>query len=518
MSLAWVKEINYLFYETLESPDFEKYSIYLRHFFVEEQTGKEHGLMYYYLQSLNYSFFYGDLNNFNFNIHKSIQNVNFYIFLFGLMGYYLLLRFFKFSKETIITTFIFVNFFPPSIAMRLVLKPEILAFALLPWVVYLVEKFKQDNNIVFLYFSIPLIVSSATLKGNILVIFGVYFLITYGGVLFKLSLKNAFLLVVTTLLSFSLLTFENNSANGKSILDIQSGSAIEENYDYKAPTSVIYNLDLYELVSNPNKHNHADSFIGITLLETTGDYFDLYWDNDSTNYFKNRRDVINTIQSNEIKPPKIDFENFSLSVYKQRNSDRYSRNSLGLLVSIFIYFHLIKSVLLDEKYRKFLIIAFIAMGVLLFHSITGIPKNNFDPLVGDTFKPLYYSFALLFSIIFLIATKIREQALHFWQILIYCLIIVFILGFPKYYDYDVQVSLAQKVESSIYCNVEKNIYLQKSDFEDISCINEGQLSADVEKNEIYKSEIQHKPFNLLFILLNFSISFYLLLRRIFSKI
>ena len=517
MSLAWVKEINYLFYETLESPDFEKYSIYLQHFFVEEQTGKEHGLMYYYLQSLNYSFFYGDLNNFNFNIHKSIQNVNFYFFLFGLMGYYLLLRFFKFSKETIIITFIFVNFFPPSIAMRLVLKPEILAFALLPWVVYLVEKFKQDNNIVFLYFAIPLIVSSITLKGNILVIFGVYFLITYGGVLFKLSLKNAFLLVVTTLLSFSLLTFENNSANGKSILDIQSGSAIEENYDYKASPSVIYNLDLYEIVSNPNKHNHADSFIGITLLETTGDYFDLYWDNDSSNYFKNRRNVINTIQSNEIKPPEVDFENFSLSVYKQRNSDRYSRNSLGLLVSIFIYFHLIKSVLLDKKYRKFLIFAFIAMGVLLFHSITGIPKNNFDPLVGDTFKPLYYSFALLFSIIFLIATKIRQQALHFWQILIYCLIIVFILGFPKYYDYEVQVSLAQKVESSIYCNIEKNIYLQQSDFEDISCINEGQISADIEKNEIYESEIQHKPFNLFFILLNFLISFYLLLRRSFSR-
>jgi hypothetical protein len=517
MSLAWVKEINYLFYETLESPDFEKYSIYIQHFFIEEQTGKEHGLMYYYLQSLNYSFFYGDLNNFNFNIHKSIQNVNFYIFLFGLMGYYLLMRFFKFSKETILTTFIFVNFFPPSIAMRLVLKPEILAFALLPWVIYLVEKFKQENNIKFLYFAIPLIISSVTLKGNILVIFSVYFLITYGGVLLKLSLKNAFLLVVTTLLSFLLLTIENNSANGKSILDIQSGSAIEENYDYKASPSVIYNLDLYELVSNPNKHNHADSFIGITLLETTGDYFDLYWDNDSTNYFKNRKDVINTIQSNEIKPPKIDIENLSLNIYKQRNSDRNSRNSLGLLVSIFIYFHLIKSVVLDKKYRKFLIITFIAMGVLLFHSITGIPKNNFDPLVGDTFKPLYYSFALIFSITFLIATKIREKVLHFWQILVYCFMIVFILGFPKYYDYDVQVGLAQKIENSIYCNVEKNIYLQQSSFEEISCMNKSQLFDDIEKDEIYKSEIQHKPINLLFIFLNFSVSFYLLLRKNFSR-
>ena len=69
----------------------------------------------------------------------------------------------------------------------------------------------------------------------------------------------------------------------------------------KPPKSIIYNIDLYELVSNPNKHNHADSFIGITLLETTGDYFDLYWDNDSTNYFKNRRDSLKHIQSERNK-------------------------------------------------------------------------------------------------------------------------------------------------------------------------------------------------------------------------
>ena len=112
-SLVWLKEINYLFYDTLDSPDFEKYSIYLDYFFTGEQTGKEHGLMYYYLQSLNYSIFYGDLQNIDFNIHKSIQNMNFYIFLFGLVGYYLLLRFFNFSKQTILITFIFINFFPP---------------------------------------------------------------------------------------------------------------------------------------------------------------------------------------------------------------------------------------------------------------------------------------------------------------------------------------------------------------------------------------------------------------------
>jgi len=517
LSIAWLKEINYLFYETLESPDYEKYSIYLDHFFTGEQTDKEHGLMYYYLHSLNYSIFYADLNNFNFNIHKSIQNMNYYIFLFGLLGYYLLLRFFKFSKETIFITFIFINFFPPSITMRLVLKPEILAFALLPWIVYLVEKYKQDKNILFLYLAVPLIVSAVTLKGNVLVIFCIYFLLTYFHLLLELSVKNSILLFLTAFLSVLLLTLENNSSNGKNILDIQSGSAIEEAYNYKAPKSIIYNVDFYKLVSDPNKHNHANSFIGITLLETTGDYFDLYWDNDSVSYFKNRKEVIKTIQSDEIIVPNFDMENITLSIYKQRDSDRYSRTSLGLLLSVFLYFNLIKSILIEEKYRKFMIMAFIAMGVLLFHSITGFPKNNFDPLVGDTFKPLYYSFALIFSFIFLIATKLKDKRVHFWQIIIYCLTVVFILGFPKYYDYDVQVDLAPKIENSIFCNIEKSIYLQQSDFEDLSCDRTKNLVGTEDVNQMYKSGIKHKPFNMLFIILNFSVCFSLLFKKRFSR-
>lgn len=517
LSLAWLKEINYLFYETLESPDYDKYSIYLDHFFSGIQTGKEHGLMYYYLHSVNYSLFFGDLNNFSFNIHKSIQNMNYYIFLFGLVGYYLLLRFFKFSKETIFITFIFVNFFPPSISMRLVLKPEILAFALLPWIVYLVEKYKQDKNIMFLYLAIPLIVSAVTLKGNVLVIFGIYFLLTYFHLIRELSIKNGILLFLTVCLSVLLMSSENNSSNGKNILDIQSGSALEETYNYKAPKSIIYNVDLYELVSDPNKHNHANSFIGITLLETTGDYFDLYWDNDSVSYFKNRKEVIKTIQSDEIKVPNFDTENITLSVFKQRNSDRYSRSSLGLLISIFLYFNLIKSTLIEGQYRKFMIMAFIAMGVLLFHSITGFPKNNFDPLVGDTFKPLYYSFALIFSFIFLVATKLRDRKVHFWQIIIYCLTVVFILGFPKYYDFDVQVDLVPKIENSIYCDIEKSMYLQQSEFEDISCNGSKNLLGNEEVNQIYKSGIKHKPYNMLFIVLNFSVCFYLLFEKRFFR-
>ena len=57
LSLFWLKEINFLFYDTLESPDIDKYEVYLEHFFNNIVTNKEHGLMYYYLHSLNYSTF-----------------------------------------------------------------------------------------------------------------------------------------------------------------------------------------------------------------------------------------------------------------------------------------------------------------------------------------------------------------------------------------------------------------------------------------------------------------------------
>ena len=247
--------------------------------------------MYYYLHSLNYSIFYSEFQNFDLFVHKSIQQVNFYIFIFGIIGYFYLLRFLNFSLNVVIYTVLFINFFPPSISMRLVFKPEILAFALLPWIIYLLEKYLESKNIINLIFSIPLIVSIISIKGNVLVIISVYLFFSYFRIFIDVSKKTLLTLFLVTLFLFSSLSLENNNANGKSILDIQSGSAIEKNYDFKAPKSIIYKTDLYNLISSPIKHDHADSFIGITLLETNGDYFDLYWDNDATEFFKNRKNI-----------------------------------------------------------------------------------------------------------------------------------------------------------------------------------------------------------------------------------
>ena len=501
-SILWLKEISYLFYNTLESPDINKYFIYFDHFFNNQTTNKEHGLMYYYLQSLNYSIFYSDFQNFDLFIHKSIQQVNFYIFIFGLTGYFYLLRFFNFTLNVIFPTLLFINFFPPSISMRLVFKPEILAFALLPWIIYLLEKYLDSKDIKNLIFSIPLIVSIISIKGNVLVIISIYLFFSYFRIFINVPKKSLIYLSLVILISFITLSLENNSANGKTILDIQSGSAIEENYNFKAPRSIVYKTDMYGLISSPIKHNHADSFIGITLLEISGDYFDLYWDNNATEFFKNRKKIFTFVQSNEIKKPELDKTSSSVIIYQQRMTDVYLYETIGLLLSIFLFYFLIIEALKKSVFRKFLLASFLGMAVLLFHSITGVPKNNFDPLVGDTFKPLYYSFVLIFSFAILVAVLLSKKQRRIIYLGIYCSLIVFILGFPKSNEFEANLDMTQKIEASIYCPVEKLIYLDNNNFDSLNCNPDHPVVIANSGNGLYSNEIQLKPINLMFIFLN----------------
>ncbi len=518
LSLVWLKEINFLFYNTQESPDFSKYFIYVEHFFNGEKTYKDHGLMYYYLQSINYSVFYGDFANEDLFIHKSIQQVNFYIFIFGLLGYYKLLNFFKFSNQVIYVTMIFINFFPPSISMRLILKPEILAFSLVPWIFFIIEKFLKSKQIIYLILAIPLLSSVVTLKGNILGIICIYLIFTYFEIFKKLSIRNTLSLLLLLLLGFGLLSFENNSANGKSLIDLQSGSSLEESYDYKAPRSIIYRTDLYNLVTSPIKPNHASSFIGVTLLETNGDYFDLYWDNDASLYFRNRQPVIQFDVEEKITSPSFNFDPFSVTVFKQKNTDTYLYESIGLIISIFMYFHLFKNILKSSFLRKYLFFILVGMAVLLFHSITGFPKNNFDPLQGDTFKPVYYSFSLIFSFTFLVALKLKEKFSRFIYVIIYSFIIIFLLGFPKNYDSQIYTELVPKIQESTYCDIEKKYFLENSDFQNLSCdISRLQITNTLERNTL-NGHIKHQPVNLSFIVVNILVCLYIFFEKRFIKI
>jgi len=509
ISLLWLKEINYLFYNINESPDFKKYFVYFDHFFLNSYTGHEHGLLYYYLHSIHLNTFFQNQPSLDLAIHKSVLDVNFYMFVVGLLGIFKLLKLFKFSNKSILITLIFLNFFPPSIAIRLVFKPELLAFSLFPWIIYLFEKFKESKNYIYLIMAVPIVISTITLKGNILVITCVYLLFSNYKIFSMLQFKTIAYFSFVFITLFTLLTLENNKANGKNILDIQSGASQEANYDFKAPKSIVYKTDMYELFSNPIKHKHADSFIAITLLETNGDYFDLYWDNNASQYFKSRLEFFVFEQSNELKFPNLNFEDKTITIYQQRSTDVYLYETIALILSILLFSSLINAVITAKKYRMYLIAIFIGMGVILIHAITGYPTNNFDPLVGDTFKPLYYSFVMLFSVSFMVSIFAEKNSFKIRHLLLYCLLIVFILGFPKNDYSEVDGSFLQKVENSIFCELEKNIYLENTIHTNLVCKN----NTDQTNTNFFISDISHKPVNLFFIFANVLVLTFLLLEN-----
>jgi len=505
-SLLWLKEVNYLFYDINDSPDFSKYFVYFEYFFSNSYTGLEHGLLYYYLHAIHLHFFFQNQPTLALALHQSVLDVNFYIFVIGLLGIFKLLKFFEFSNKSILITLIFLNFFPPSIALRLVFKPELLAFSLFPWIIYLFEKFKDSKNYVFLIMVIPLVISIITLKGNILVITCVYLLISNYKIFPMLQFKTIVYLSFVFITFFTLLTLENNRANGKNLLDVQSGASQESNYDYKAPKSIVYKTDLYELFSNPIKHKHANSFIAITLLETNGDYFDLYWDNNASQFFKSRHRLLVFEQSNELKFPKLNFENKTITIYQQRATDVYLYETIALILSLLLFSSLINAIISAKKYRMYLIAIFIGMGIILIHVITGFPTNNFDPLVGDTFKPLYYSFVMMLSVSFMISIYAEKNSFKIRHLLLYCLLVVFILGFPKKDYSDTVGSFNQKIENSIFCELEKNIYLENTIHSNLTCKNTMKKGG----TNFFVNDLSHKPINLFFIFANFVVLTFLL--------
>ncbi len=518
-STVWLKEINFLFYNSTESPDFAEYFVYFDHFANSNfKTSREHGLMYYYLHYINYYFQYNSFSNIEMFLHKSIQEVNFWIYIYGLLGYFYLLKLYKFKNSTIFTTFTFLNFFPVSIVLRLVFKPEILAFALLPWILYCIEKFKQKNNIFFLYVLIPLFISCITLKGNILAIICLYLLITNLSIFSRIKKIQLLIIFLMVAVSFLAISYENSSANEKNILDVQSGATYRNNYDNKAPFNIIYKFNLYSLATSPIKNYHADSFLGITLLETSGDYFNLYWKNDSSGYSMASHEVIKFETSPEIKKPKYDRDTNSLIIFTQKNTDLYLKSSIGLLISIIFYFFLLKNLSTGYDYRKYISAFLLGAILLLIHAITGFPVNNFDPNVGDTFKPHYYSFLLLLSTVFFVASCLKKNKKSFIYVFIYIFIIIFLLGFPKTPTQDLNQNISYFIEYSNFCNFESHVYDNIYGIEEVDCFDK-ELTTDLlsPSNKLFGDSLLIKPINLLFIFLSLTSSTFVAAHRRYFK-
>ena len=90
--------------------------------------------------------------------------------------------------------------------------------------------------------------------------------------------KNVFFILLPLIAFFVLLFQENNQLNQKNIFDIESISQRESQYDNKGSLSLLYKVNPKALIYTPYKDRHNYSAIHITLLDSFGDYFDLYWD------------------------------------------------------------------------------------------------------------------------------------------------------------------------------------------------------------------------------------------------
>ena len=81
---------------------------------------------------------------------SAIQFANFIFYLIGLLGLFLFMKIKKVNSTQIFLALTLLNLFPPVFGGRLIMKPEMLAFALFPWVLLGIENYFKSKNIMSL--------------------------------------------------------------------------------------------------------------------------------------------------------------------------------------------------------------------------------------------------------------------------------------------------------------------------------------------------------------------------------
>lgn len=351
------------------------------------------------------------------------------------------------------------------------MKPEILGFSLLPWLIYFVKKYKFLKKPSYLFKSLPIVCLIFTSKGSMLGMVGLFLFLYFLDDLINLLKTNRYLLTVLILTLLILLMpiyFENYNINNSNVLGYQP----PEQYQNNAPFEIVYNFDLKEFINQPTRNNHASSFLAITLLDTFGDYFQIYWEYEYSLTNTSRKDVF---LSGDFS---IDYDR--KEIFVPINSRflnlEYFRIFTSVILTMIFYFSLAKKLLskLDRE-RKILIISpLISALLLLIQVISGFPAQNWDPTKGDTLKPFYYSFFLLICIAFLLIEYLKNKNFKGKFLILFFLFIVhiFIIGFPKANNSSFDNEVIYRNNHLVACEVNNLIFSQTLfEKENIGCMN-----------------------------------------------
>ena len=370
--------IHYLNYSSYRGTDFHLYGNYLDYFvFGQSKNLQSQTVGYFSLVSemikLNKSTLLISIDYKNLIINHGIQVVNYLFFVIGILGIYKLLRFIDISKFQSLTAINLVSIFPPLVGLRMILKPEILAFCFLPWLIYLILLYRKTYKTVFLVMLFPIISLLVSLKASITLMIGLTILLFFGKDTFR---KEVIYLGVGSLLATSGLILESFQITNIFVWDHKTPPG----YNFKAPLSFLYSINI-DIIQNPYRDTQSSSMIGILLLDTFGDYWQRYW---------------------------FHLDGF----FNNQNPGSRGLINLGSVISLLFYFLSITFLIKEQNllFKKIGILGYIGLFTLIVNAFNLIPflTKNFNPSKGDPIKTHYFSFLLVFTFIY-IFIKIFEN-------------------------------------------------------------------------------------------------------------
>ncbi len=436
-SLILSHSIGEIFYNSIDGTDFYRYFRYIEYFMGEIETPtREQGLFYFWIISLfiksSQNFYVSE--NWEYIYSTAIQLGNFAFYLVGLFGLITLLRSRKIPWEKIFLIFSVLNFFPPLFGGRLIMKPEILAFAFLPWIILAIDNYLEKQNYFSLIYASLLLSIIATSKGTVALITFVSLGILYFSKINLLKIKNIVIPGFVFLLSFYFLYSENVSVNTISFFTHEEQSS----YLFKASPSFLFTINFADLYTNPYRNTHANSLIGITLIDLFNDYFNRYWEHPRSIFVIDRVNL------------------FDFLAHPRRN--------FSVILSILFVMSSF------WKINRFKFIYLVGIIILTFTSL-GLFGLHFNPEKGDTLKTHYYFFLLAISFIFILLDVLKSK--NFWmnyaKAISLIAVFLFIFGFPKNYTQNSQVAILEKIPTTISCNYVKP-YFNTIFSVDIQCL------------------------------------------------
>ena len=432
-----------IFYNSIDGTDFYRYFRYIEYFNGTVETpSREQGLFYFWFISnfIEFSQNYYLPDKWEYVYSTAIQFGNFLLYLVGLLGLFLWLASKKINKSVIFLSFSVLNFFPPVYGGRLIMKPEIIVFCFLPWVFIGIDNYFNNQKKLNLILVAPLLSLLVTSKGTIAIMVFLSLLYLYFEDIKKINIKNLLVPVGIFTVLTTLLYNENSNINSVSLLSHQE----LDQYLFKAQVSFLYNINFVELFTNPFRSQHADSLIGITLIDLFGDYFNRYWDHSRSLFLANRRELFEFLPN--------------------------PRRNISLLLStIFVISSIFSGS--NKTFKKHRMVYLIGTLILALTSL-GLFGLHFNPEKGDTVKTHYYFYliAISFTVIFVQYLSNRKYLIQLVSVFLTIIISLFIFGFPKTYDSEYESIMQDKLAVTIGCNI-SSLYYDNYFSDETKCLN-----------------------------------------------